>query len=194
MIIAALPKKWKQLIAKNQNCEAGFIDTDDNEYSNIMSEGKLTKYYYNKLNSSSTRIEALAAKWSAYLKMQIDNELMVTMINEIYQVTNFPKYRSFQYRLVSGVLVFNKHLKCWKIKESDICSNCSACIEDTLHFFAECKFVKKLWIELAQYVLQQYDCRAQINPFNIIFNHIDNKKNSVVNLICLMTKAQLYTD
>ena len=65
-------------------------------------------------------------------------------VKMIDQVTNFSKLHSFQYRLISSAIVLNKNLKLWNIHETGMCSNCTAELEDVIHFFINCQFAVEL--------------------------------------------------
>ena len=58
-----------------------------------------------------------------------------TMHLQLYSVTNVPKYRSFQYRLLQRALVMNTHLYKWKIRGDELCSFCNEEREVSEHLF-----------------------------------------------------------
>ena len=91
-------------------------------------------------------------------------------IKEIYSLTNIPKYRSFQYRLLLRGLVTNIHLYKWGLKENDNCTFCKTKRESLLHLMYECTEVKELWNSFSQYVKQKgLDLE---NKYNSIYNNV----------------------
>ena len=99
-------------------------------------------------------------------QVHITAEEMSLNFKRIYKITNFPKLRSFQYRMLLGVLSFNKQLKIWKIKNDDSCSFCKAQIEDMYHFYYTCEITRGIWHELKQYLIVNKICnRVELSPF-----------------------------
>ena len=63
---------------------------------------------------------------------------------DIFRITNIPKYRSFQYRLLQRGLVTNVHLFKWQMRQDELCTFCRTEVESMVHLFFECKVVKSL--------------------------------------------------
>ena len=114
-------------------------------------------------------------------------------VSGTFKVTNVGKLRSMQYRILNNALVFNKQLFLWKIKDSDVCSNCQEKTEDLMHFFVECEYAKKLWKEVQVYILERYNETIVINAENIIFNIFHSYKLHLTNYICLVVKSVMYS-
>ena len=64
---------------------------------------------------------------------------------DIYKITNIPKYRSFQYRLLQRGLVTNIHLYKWGLADSDKCSFCQQESETVPHMLATCVQATEIW-------------------------------------------------
>ena len=171
-----------------------FVDTEESKYDELMTYVKIPAKCYPMLNADNTRVEVLAQIWSCTLKVNITSEDMSQHFNNISKVTNFPKLRSFQYRLLHNAIVLNKQLKIWKVVESDLCSNCHKEIESKIHFFAECDSAKTIWHSIAAYIEHRFDLDIVINTANIMFNKICVKPDHVANLLCLITKQTMYAN
>ena len=110
----------------------------------------------------------------------------------IYKITNVPKYRSFQYRILQRGLVTNIQLYKWGIKESNMCSFCGMQTETVVHLLCECPNVLELWEQLSQYIEQRYNQQVDLSPKNIIVNTIIKLKYHAINFMCLVTKQYIY--
>ena len=108
----------------------------------------------------------------------------------IYALTNVPKYRSFQYRLLQRGLVTNVQLYKWKIIESDACYFCKQSSEDLSHLMYFCPIVQELWAQMHQYLeSQQYGLPVVINLHNVLLNRIVEKKKPCSQLYLPSNKA-----
>ena len=112
---------------------------------------------------------------------------------DIYKITNVPKYRSFQYRLLQRGIVTNIQLYKWNLAESDNCTFCSLCRETPLHLFTQCPQVKSLWECVIQYIHDRFPgTEVETSSTTIIFNRIVSQRNHVANFLCLITKQFIY--
>ena len=71
-------------------------------------------------------------------------EKFVKCFTDLLAVTNIPKYRSFQYRLLHRAIVTNVQLHYYKLTNSDQCSFCHMQRETYSHLFIQCKKVIEL--------------------------------------------------
>ena len=132
--------------------------------------------------------------WANELGVEMDFELFVRGFRDLYVVTNVPKYRSFQYRLLLRALVTNIHMKHWKLIESDQCSFCNKDRETYVHIFVMCEQVRELWIDVER-VMEKIPGGRQINfrVDTVLWNRLvlENPAD-VKNFICLLTKQYIY--
>ena len=98
------------------------------------------------------------------------------MFLDLYKITNVPKYRSFQYRLLQRSLVTNIQLKQWGITVDNSCYFCRNEKETVIHMLIECPEVKKLWEDLKAYLVQRF----RLNSQNIICNKKEIISNRIV--------------
>ena len=93
-------------------------------------------------------------KWENELAREIHVDDFRKEFININKVTNVPKLRSFQYRLLHRAIITNIHLNRWGKIESDGCSFCHKSSESYSHLFATCTSVVELW-EKVQVVLKE---------------------------------------
>ena len=184
----AIPKKWKTAVKQNPQFEEK--NTNYVFYSNME---KLPSVFYRKINQQETKVTQLTFLWNLKLNLELEQDQMYRIIANVYKVSNFTKFRSFQYKLLHGAIIFNAKLYQWGIKESPLCSNCKIAKEETIHFFVECNFVKELWYEVQTMLKNKYEIDVEINPKNIMFNCLVEKPCHIANFVCILVKTFLYS-
>ena len=110
----------------------------------------------------------------------------------IFKVTNVPKYRSFQYRLLQRGIVTNIQLHKWKMISTDLCSFCNDNRETVIHMLVECSVIQQIWQKVYQYCFDVYATKVDINARAIIMNKIHPVAGHVTNFICLIAKQYIY--
>ena len=110
----------------------------------------------------------------------------------IYKITNVPKLRSFQYRLLHCAIVTNVHLFKWKIKNTPLCSFCHEEDENISHLFYNCPEVMKIWKEVPNICSLFTDHPISVTIKNVMLNSIASKPSNVANFLCLTTKQYIY--
>ena len=109
----------------------------------------------------------------------------------IYSVTNIPKYRSFQYRLLNAALVTNINLCKWKILDSDLCYFCQEVPEETLHLLWKCPCISSFWQRVIK-LIKSYDSNVQVSNESIVYNAVHQKRSHITNFIVLLAKQYIY--
>ena len=94
-------------------------------------------------------IQRIENKWIR--DIGVFNPLSVLMVKRSIHAS---RYVTFQYKLVMRILTTNTFLCLINIQDSDRCSFCEMVPETLEHLFLTCAFVKKLWNDINQYVLQ----------------------------------------
>ena len=135
-------------------------------------------------------LEHKQAKWELELNCQLDEWYMRSFKDNIL-VTNVPKYRSFQYRLLHRSIITNKHLFHWNKRTDKLCSLCGSHEESYIHLFFMCNHVNQLW-EWVKEFGQQLGEEVHLEKRNIIFNRIANNPQHVINFVCLIVKQYIY--
>ena len=115
------------------------------------------------------------------------------LFKDIYRITNIPKYRSFQYRLLQRALVTNVSLEKWGIIPSNLCTFCKQEPETTVHVMFYCEETYSLWESFVSYVEERFGINIEFNLSNVVINRVVEKKNHVVNFLCLITKYFVYS-
>ena len=111
----------------------------------------------------------------------------------IYKVTNVPKLRSFQYRVLQRALVTNVQLHRWGMTETDLCTFCGEHSEMMVHLFTKCNVVLDLWEKVRDFVYQEYGYSNLVfDSKSIICNAVMKNSSSLPNFVCLVTKQFLY--
>ena len=188
-IISAIPREWKQFFKKNHK---------DSEpiwhifYETACARINLTGHAYINMARQSENIKLKSSKWSKDLGEDFSSEDLITECKCICLVTNIPKYRSFQYRLLHRALVMNTNLHKWKLREDDKCSFCGKELETFRHFFIFCKVVEQLWCSLEEFMMQFDQQQIDFSIHNVICNKIIKDPRNVKNYICLLFKQYLY--
>ena len=134
-------------------------------------------------------------KW----KQELHTDLCESLVDfgrehlSIYKVTNVPKYRSFQYRILQRGITTNIQLYKWNMAETEMCSYCKENKETLTHLFYDCKYAQELWVEVLQLIQRKtHNSKIAFNAENVILNKLDNQRGSITNFICLMTKQYIY--
>ena len=122
----------------------------------------------------------------------LSNDELRRVIRNIYTVTNVPKLRAFQYRLLMSGVVLNTQLFKWGIREDNLCSFCREEAEDPAHFFYRCEEVKNLWGRATPFFKTFQDVDLDLTLENVMCNKLVCKTSSIINFLCLVFKHYLY--
>ena len=188
-IITAIPNEIKNKIIKNK--DQPYVSN----YAKCLDKSNLSSWVYGQIISvkDSSQLVKTKDKWETKISRPISTEDFYKKVSNIYVISNIPRYRSFQYRLMNRAIVLNKDLKQWKIKASDECSLCEFKCETIEHFFFECEIAKKIWSFIVDLV-KEYDptCEIVLSLENVLFNEIASPPKCIANVICLITKQYMY--
>ena len=127
-LVSAIPKKFKSIATAREIVWKSSYAVDLDRY-------RLANHVYKKLNSDleCCKFVRIIEKWSKVLRKPVVKTDIYKMVQDVFRVTNIPKYRSFQYRIIIWALVTNKNLKQWGIKDSDTCTFCNLTTETVEH-------------------------------------------------------------
>ena len=137
-------------------------------------------------------------KWEQDMGEEICGDIVEfgKMHSNIYALTNVPKYRSFQYRVLQRGIVTNVQLESWKIIPSNLCSFCKEEEETVLHLFIRCRLVKELWLKVLEYMDRYFHVEGVsavvLSEKAIITNTIWKERSHIMNFICLIVKFFIY--
>ena len=191
---AALPKEWKVFFEENP---AGtYLPLPPHNYDYCVNHKikNLSQEVYKFLQDDVLLTHNKYLKWiqdlgSDFCEGIIDfGRLHIDM----YKLTNVPKYRSFQYRLLQRALVTNNDLYKWGIVSSPTCYFCNNDKETILHMMCKCPIVRALWNDVKILIENTLHISICLSDTNIILNKLTSPKNHVVNFICLVVKQYIY--
>ena len=191
---SALPVEWKNFFL--QTPKQSFFPVPPHTYDQCIDSLGLASKIYAFLAEDAIILHNKYLKW----RQELGSQFCETLIDfrdlhrYIYRVTNVPKYRSFQYRLLQRGLITNIQLEKWGLKASNMCSFCKQEIETIPHLMSLCPHVRILWQELTRYVQGRYgQIEMEISTEAIIANRITGKVNHIVNFMCLLLKQYIYS-
>ena len=174
----AIPHEWISKLGHGQNltnssaCEHSIL-------SKTKKTPKIASYLYSVLNSRSTMIEDILQRW-AKMGIYFQEENFRNAFQKINTLTNSVKARAFQYRLLTGSLVSNVHLKHYGIKDSDNCTFGCEERETLVHLFWQCLHIAPLikWlsakhtqeIKFEDFIISNFETEA-INSLSLLMKN-----------------------
>ena len=182
--MSAIPIEWKNILKEDHHEEYQV----NNPFVNMQGNSQI-RNMYRKLSFNDEILDHVVQKWSSSQneKIQMDYDELLKSIIDMYKTTNYPKLRSFHYRLVTKSLTTNIHLKYYKIKENNTCSFCEKEKETLRHLFYECDKISSFWREIYEWL--------NVDPLNfkdMILNNTQNNPKYVQNTIIMLAKMHIY--
>ena len=180
-LVSAIPKEWRtKECLNNSHHNAGEIF-----YEKSCNKNNIASFAYRKLIKSVSLVQRIE-KWEAELNCNIEYDLFMTAFRKIYTITNIPKYRSFQYRLLHRAILTNKNLYKWNVVSSELCTFCNLEAESYIHLFVYCKYVEKLWLEVESLMHRISGHPIHFNLKTVILNTFveGNHINNFIGLVC----------
>ena len=193
-IKSAIPREWKIFFCTYER--ATFFPLPPHNYDICLNTPKgFSRTVYHSLQEDVILVHNKYVKWIKDLGPDFCEDICHygKLHQQINQLTNITKYRSFQYRILQRGIVTNIQLSRWNVITSELCTFCGEQRETILHLFCHCPIVFRLWSELREYIWQEYNTREiEITPTTIILNRIHKSRNHAINFICLVTKQYIY--
>ena len=141
------------------------------------------------MNRKNLIVRPKSNTWAEELEIELTVDEFNRSISRMYTITNVPKLRSFQYRVMHRALVLNTHLNRWGMREDNLCSFCQNSKETIQHIFVNCKHTKALWMSVNKTIENRgKNCNLLENASSLIFN---NFKQPLVNIVVLITKQYI---
>ena len=195
---AAIPKSLKDYFIQNHRSVYSPIPPHNYDLCVLVFRQGWSRKVYSFLSQDVMLIHNKYIKWRVDLNEHLCDGILEfgRLHTLVYKVTNVPKLRSFQYRLLQRALVTNVHLAKWGIIPTSLCTFCKQDEENIIHLFIECPLVCQLWQKVYQYIVMRFSIsreRLNCSMVNILTNQIYQPVNSVVNFICLITKQFIYS-
>ena len=194
-LITALPKEWKDFF--QQTSEMEYMPLPPHNYDQIIVgiTKNTSRKVYKFLADDVMLLHNKYMKWRQDLGSDFCQGLYdYGLIHlDVYKLTNVPKYRSFQYRLLQRAIVTNINMHRWGMISSPMCTFCGKEEETETHLFFSCQKVQELWVKIVQYTEQQYHLSwTNFTPTGVILNQIVQPKTNITNFVCLITKQFIY--
>ena len=190
-LITAIPKRCKELLRDNKK-----DDDPHYSYEKCIMMPQLTKKIYRSLNrmEDDFNLMTVVRKWEQILDQCIEYEDIVKSIVNIKKITNIPKYRSFQFRLMNHALITNVQLCYWKKRADNCCTFCGRSKETVKHLFAECVTVISFLENVRSWADTTYSLQypMKLDPASILLNDFGTVKAHVHNVIGLVAKQYVY--
>ena len=177
----AIPQEWKE---PSGTLEPKFL------YDVCLNSKNLAKKMYGEMNERKFATSEKHQWWANYLNTS--SERVKTALQKIRNITNTPKLRSFQYRLLHRAIITNEHLYRWKKTESSLCTFCEKSVETYKHLFVECEQVKPLWTECQKLIAVLTDDDISLDAASILLSHVAKKATSVANFVTTVCKQYIY--
>lgn len=139
----AIPYNWKRIVAVHFNQQTHYFI--QSKFVRIANESKISQIVYSQLVDEQNAVMKRKERWERKLKANITIKEFLNSFRDIYTLTVSTKLRDFQYRLLISVIVTNRTLHLWKLKDDENCSFYGKHPEEEIHLFCECEQVKGLW-------------------------------------------------
>ena len=193
-IIKAIPVEWKKIMFN----EAKSVKANDSgKYliDEISTCKKMTQKGYKLLNKVGNVAFKAYCKWQVKLHTNMSYNDFLKLFKVMYGTTNHVQLRSFHFRFLHYTIILNDKLKIWNIVDSDLCTNCGECVENVIHFFAECTKARKMYEYLEFFLEIECNFSGQLiwSTENIMFNKIHENPKNIANFLLLITKHYLYS-
>ena len=190
MLISAVPKQWKEKIAIEM--QDGESSDKPSFYETFTNQKHPARVAY-AIAQESVDLCSKQKKLEGEIKKQLKKEEFIQYFRNIWAVTNIPKYRSFQYRLLHGAIVTNTHLHRWKVIDSNMCTFCKENGETYEHLFVMCKYVQPLWVKIEEFLNEYSNRKIKFDREAVLCNSvIEEKPGHIKNFIVLMVKQYIY--
>ena len=161
-------------------------------YQWALSANNLSSRVYEIMCYDNSNASVKRDKWQEDLNKTIEISEFHHYFADIHYVTNVPKFRSFQYRLLHRAIITNVHLFYYGIVENKQCTFCQDEQETYLHLFIYCKKVKDLWLKVEELMDTFSDEQIDFKEDKIICNKLVDNPNNIKNFICLIVKHYVY--
>ena len=190
-LMSAIPREWKNFFKTQEPTE--YMPIVPSCYDKVKNHANITKVVYSRLIVDNDVLNNKKNKWETELNVIWSNNEFVKKIRRNMFLTNVPKLRSFQYRIMQRAIVTNVLLKKWNIIDTDTCTFCHQYTESVRHMFYECSIVQTLWNDIWEIVETRYKVQVDsgIEYSKVMFNEFTESR-TIANFIGLLAKQYIY--
>ena len=179
-IICAVPKWIRESVKVNGST------SPEQDLIGFVENKKRVSVVYKSLLSYDIHENQKVIQWQK--DICVSKAEWKSAILSIRKITNVPKLRSFQYRLLHRAIVTNVHLERWKIKSSEMCSFCDIQPESYSHLFYECPDVQTIWKEYCALT----NVATMPPKKDIMLSNVNEQATTVQNLLTIIVKQYIY--
>ena len=194
-IITAIPENWKLYFQGTSSMQ--FLPIPPHNYDRLQTVNNISSKIYRYINGDIQYINGKLQKWNQEVNMEMWDDIFKygKAHKDLYSLTNIPKYRSFQYRLLQRGLITNIQLNKWSLIDNNLCTFCKRYKETVTHLICECEIVQKLCCEVYEWLEEEYG--YDISSLNTsvearLKNQMVFGKTNIINFICLIVKQYIY--
>jgi hypothetical protein len=116
------------------------------------------------------------------IKYGVDDENWEKIYGLAFLTVKDTKTRVFQYLILNNALVTNYWLNKWNIR-NEFCTFCNKEIEDELHLFCTCDFVKDVINNIMRWAAEELNLDFNWNKHEIL---LGNTEGSIIENICIL--------
>ena len=195
---AAVPREWRNFFTLTPL--STFCPLIPSNYDSLVCRSggeSFTRKVYKYMADDVFFIRYKCIKWREELQDLFFDDILnfAKLFRNIYRITNVPKLRSFQYRLLQRGIVTNVQLAAWKITTSPDCYFCHQSQETLTHLFCSCQVVQDFWQGIIEWMQDRFGVKQQeitLSPTSIISNLLVPGVASMPNVLCLLAKQYIY--
>ena len=193
-LIGAVPQQWRHILIDNyQNAIENQTYTSNFQTAiNSINTSKSVYLHLVKKKAQSFP-DRIINKWEQDMEQEfhLDRQFISNSFKQIITSTISPKHRAFQFRLIHRILVTNKSLYEWKIKEHNLCSFSNSEIETIYHLLWDCTIVQELWGNIFRWLQEKTQTNIMFSSKEILFG-IENNIFFMHNAIFFIVKQYIY--
>ena len=162
-------------------------------YQKSLQVDKIAPLTYRLINGiDDQNVIQKVVKWEHLFEQSFTYGDFLYQFRRVFLVTNVPKLRAFQYRLLHRAIPTNIQLHKWKMYDSELCSFCENEKETYVHLFLQCPIVSVLWRNVITFMSRYNNHAVTLTTKNVMLNEIVNPPSSIDNFICLLLKQYIY--
>jgi len=147
------------------------------------------KQLYSCLIKKKVHYDCIQSKWSNIIEIAEDTE---RLFNQIEQMTNVNKLRSFQFKLLHRIVFFNDKLFKFRKVNTTLCDFCNESLDSLEHRLIYCRETQAFWQDVQKLIKAEYNINCNMNNANLIITNICQAE-PLVETILLNAKYYMYT-
>ena len=196
---AAIPQDWRSFFQTIPKEVFSPIPPHNYDSCIVGAVSNISRKVYQYIQEDAMLLHSKYIKWMLEIGPTFSESLYDFGKDhmDIYRITNIPKYRSFQYRIMEHGLVTRVQLCKWNTVPTLNCALCNKDPETITHLFWNCSIVQKLWEEVREYINKRFNQSGKLTVIldvkRVILNRVVERKQHVANFVCLLTKYYIYS-